>query len=229
MVSDLAALLDSANPTVPSHLEEPQSPVWSSSVWTTSPPTARSPGPQHTSSERPTLSLMRSGKLPTMLVLHLNVGLFLLLVTAPASNKPWPLTKKGSPTLDDRSRSIEHHQALASPSAALAVNTEQPDDASSTEQDQAYRTAQPTDSAAQHEEPEDDGFGDDFDDFEEGAEADQDDDFGDFDDGFREPEAVPIASPVTADAMQDPLAHLVSRSIAQECQSSHSLTIDSRI
>ena len=33
------------------------------------------------------------------------------------------------------------------------------------------------------------GFGDDFDDFEEGAQAGADDDFGDFDDGFQEPEA----------------------------------------
>lgn len=32
-------------------------------------------------------------------------------------------------------------------------------------------------------------FGDDFDDFEEGAQAGADDDFGDFDDGFQEPEA----------------------------------------
>jgi hypothetical protein len=31
------------------------------------------------------------------------------------------------------------------------------------------------------------GSGDDFDDFEEGAQADADDDFGDFDDGFEEP------------------------------------------
>lgn len=30
-------------------------------------------------------------------------------------------------------------------------------------------------------------LGDDFDDFEEGAEADADDDFGDFDEGFEEP------------------------------------------
>jgi hypothetical protein len=34
------------------------------------------------------------------------------------------------------------------------------------------------------------GFGDDFDDFEEGAEADGDDDFGDFDEGFEEPALV---------------------------------------
>jgi len=31
------------------------------------------------------------------------------------------------------------------------------------------------------------GSGDEFDDFEEGAQADADDDFGDFDDGFEEP------------------------------------------
>jgi hypothetical protein len=36
-----------------------------------------------------------------------------------------------------------------------------------------------------NDEPEEDGFGDDFDDFEEGA-AEGDDDFGDFDDGFVE-------------------------------------------
>jgi hypothetical protein len=34
------------------------------------------------------------------------------------------------------------------------------------------------------------GLGDDFDDFEEGAEADADDDFGDFDEGFEEPAIV---------------------------------------
>jgi len=40
-------------------------------------------------------------------------------------------------------------------------------------------------------------FGDDFDDFEEGAQAGADDDFGDFDDGFQEPEAVEESPPVS--------------------------------
>lgn len=56
----------------------------------------------------------------------------------------------------------------------------------------------------------DDGFGDDFDDFEEGGGGD--DDFGDFDDGFQEPE--PISEPPQTDNVQlppDPLASLVSR------------------
>jgi hypothetical protein len=45
------------------------------------------------------------------------------------------------------------------------------------------------------------GLGDDFDDFEEGAEADADDDFGDFDEGLEEPaivqDAGSAAQPVT--------------------------------
>ncbi len=40
----------------------------------------------------------------------------------------------------------------------------------------------------------DDGFGDDFDDFEAGAEAE---DFGDFDEGFEQPSADPDAPPKT--------------------------------
>ena len=48
------------------------------------------------------------------------------------------------------------------------------------------------------------GLGDDFDDFEEGAEADADDDFGEFDDGFEEPALVedvqPPAQPVAREA-----------------------------
>lgn len=38
-------------------------------------------------------------------------------------------------------------------------------------------------------------FGDDFDDFEEGGQAEADDDFGDFDDGFQEPEAEAVEEP----------------------------------
>jgi hypothetical protein len=44
---------------------------------------------------------------------------------------------------------------------------------------------------------EENDFGDDFDDFEEGAQAEADDDFGDFDDGFREPEDVEESPPVS--------------------------------
>jgi hypothetical protein len=48
------------------------------------------------------------------------------------------------------------------------------------------------------------GSGDDFDDFEEGAQADVDDDFGDFDDGFEEPsfaqEAQLTAQPTAQEA-----------------------------
>lgn len=64
---------------------------------------------------------------------------------------------------------------------------------------------------------EDDGFGDDFDDFEEGAEAGEDDDFGDFDDGFQEPEPVAATPPQAPEPVHDPLAHLVSSLV----QSSH--------
>lgn len=40
-----------------------------------------------------------------------------------------------------------------------------------------------------HEDNDGNGFGDDFDDFEEGGQTGADDDFGDFDEGFQEPEA----------------------------------------
>ncbi|OAP58956.1 hypothetical protein AYL99_06253 [Fonsecaea erecta] len=43
----------------------------------------------------------------------------------------------------------------------------------------------------------DNDFGDEFDDFEEGAQAGADDDFGDFDDGFEEPESVESLPPVS--------------------------------
>ncbi len=66
-------------------------------------------------------------------------------------------------------------------------------------------------STAGLDEPNND-FGDDFDDFEEGAEAGMDDDFGDFDDGFEEPAIAEEAQPQAHDREQElPLLSFVSR------------------
>ena len=54
------------------------------------------------------------------------------------------------------------------------------------------------------------GFGDEFDDFEEGAEAGADDDFGDFDYGFEEP---PMVEDVKAVAAPEPPTPLFVSSI----------------
>ena len=51
------------------------------------------------------------------------------------------------------------------------------------------------------------GFGDDFDDFEEGAEAGMDDDFGDFDDGFEEPAIADETHPKDHGREQEPQLH----------------------
>lgn len=73
-------------------------------------------------------------------------------------------------------------------------------------------THQPTENNPQADN-DDEAFGDDFDDFEEGAEAEggDDDDFGDFDDGFQQAEEAPVAAPPPQPVSQ-PLAHLVSSS-----------------
>jgi hypothetical protein len=54
------------------------------------------------------------------------------------------------------------------------------------------------------------GFGDDFDDFEEGDQAAEDDDFGDFDDGFQEPELVQSPPPIPASDANIPIDPFVS-------------------
>jgi hypothetical protein len=57
----------------------------------------------------------------------------------------------------------------------------------------------------------DNDLGDDFDDFEEGAQAGgDDDDFGDFDDGFQEPELVQSPPPLPASDTNIPIGPFVS-------------------
>jgi Domain of unknown function (DUF5102) len=56
-----------------------------------------------------------------------------------------------------------------------------------------------------------DGFGDEFDDFEEGAQAGEDDDFGDFDDGFEGPSEVEEVSQRPPLLQNEPQPTFVSR------------------
>lgn len=128
------------------------------------------------------------------------------------------LTKEASPTSHDRSESI----TLPEEATILSILPirqqksiglqESIDDA---RDDQTIPEQESIDDEQNKKEEQeafndDDAFGDDFDDFEEGAEAGQDD-FDDFDDGFEQPE--PLSDPVPVpepELVQDPLAHLVS-------------------
>lgn len=63
-----------------------------------------------------------------------------------------------------------------------------------------------------------DGFGEDFDDFEEGAQAGEDDDFGDFGDGFEEP-TLDVEESEPRPGIQEPQSDFVSRLRASSSQS----------
>lgn len=150
--------------------------------------------------------------------------------------KPSCLTKKASPTPNDRSRSPspEHDQQEANvliPSETLISQESQETSHSelplqpkidTTIEQPAEENAddfddfdQPQTQNNDHADNDDDAFGDDFDDFEEGgadqADGDEDDDFGDFDDGFQQAEEPAVAAP-PPQPVQQPLAHLVSSS-----------------
>ena len=117
------------------------------------------------------------------------------------------LTNKGDPTLHARSRSPSPHQPIPSP-----LDAETPSTTVLTAENQTHQEdTQEGGPSKDNENDDDDGFGDDFDDFEEGAGDAGDDDFGDFDDGFQEPEPVSVPVPIPApEPAHDPLAHLVS-------------------
>lgn len=150
------------------------------------------------------------------------------------------LTKKVSPTVEDRSHA-DDQSVLPTPQEPLEIddasaahispgndNQEKEEQQVSSEaQDDQGDGPEPDDVTVQPEE--DDSFGDDFDDFEEGEEiaAHDDDDFGDFDDGFQEAEVVSAAPPSIAqpEVVQDPLAHLVSSPTAYTTVPSCVLTI----
>lgn len=66
---------------------------------------------------------------------------------------------------------------------------------------------------AEGEDEDDDDFGDDFDDFEEGAEADGD--FDDFEDGFQEPEFQAPAPALAPSLPQVPALPFVSTSLSK--------------
>lgn len=133
---------------------------------------------------------------------------------------PLVLTKEGSPTPNDRSRSDSHESSSSTPTieqhhSSITTNTEETELGSTPVQTAAtnddydeFNDGQVQEQSQQEDEG--NGFEDDFDDFEEGAEAGEDD-FGDFDDGFQEPEPAPtlVSAPVP-EPVQDPLAHLVS-------------------
>lgn len=154
----------------------------------------------------------------------------------PSKTKPSCLTKKASPTPNDRSRSpsppsdqqeasvlitsempLSQESQKTSPSEVSHPPQTDPITASSTEanaDDFDDFAQEPTENTHEDNDNEDDGFGDDFDDFEEGGapqgDGAEDDDFGDFDDGFQQPEETPVAAPPPQPIAQ-PLAHLVSR------------------
>jgi Domain of unknown function (DUF5102) len=65
----------------------------------------------------------------------------------------------------------------------------------------------------------DNGFGNDFDDFEEGAQAGEDDEFGDFDDGFEGPSATEEASQPSPLSQDEPRPTFVSRRCFSSSQS----------
>jgi len=146
------------------------------------------------------------------------------------------LTKKASPTPNDRSRSPSPHldqqevnvlipsEALNSQESPETSHSElplQPKTDTTTHQpaeenaDDFDDFDQPQTENTHQADNDDDAFGDDFDDFEEGgadqADGDEDDDFGDFDDGFQQAKETPVAAP-PSQPVQQPLAHLVSSS-----------------
>ncbi|KAI5202597.1 hypothetical protein E4T39_04681 [Aureobasidium subglaciale] len=150
------------------------------------------------------------------------------VVQAPASSSA-PL--EPSPTPNDRSRSPSppFDQQVAS----VLISSEKLNSQTPQETSQSELPLQPkidTTTAQPVEENEDDfddfdqpqtqnnhqadndhdAFGDDFDDFEEGeqADGDEDDDFGDFDDGFQQAQETPVAAPPPQPVQQPPLAHL---------------------
>ncbi|KAF2668491.1 hypothetical protein BT63DRAFT_440655 [Microthyrium microscopicum] len=93
-----------------------------------------------------------------------------------AENNPFRSTKtesSGSPTASLYRSPLEGHSRNQSHASPIDISTDNPAIADAASNDDAH---------------DDTGFGDDFDDFEEG-EAGDDDDFGDFDDGFQEGEA----------------------------------------
>ncbi|GAB7355140.1 hypothetical protein MBLNU459_g5713t2 [Dothideomycetes sp. NU459] len=106
------------------------------------------------------------------------------------------LTKKGSPTVHDRSPTpVDAHDGQPQ---------ELPQAASGAPGNDDYDEFNDGDT----QQGDDGGFGDDFDDFEEGAEGD-DDDFGDFDDGFQQSEGPAQSHPAPSmPSAPDPLAHL---------------------
>lgn len=79
-------------------------------------------------------------------------------------------------------------------------------------------------SSLSDDDQEDEGFGDDFDDFEEGAQVGEDDDFGDFDDGFEEPSAVKEVSEPPAVQRDEHRTTFVSR----QCSNASRCTLSRR-
>lgn len=118
------------------------------------------------------------------------------------------LTAQGEPTADHRSRSPSPSDRQPSSSRPLEGPTE------ASIQSWEGVTSEPALATTTHEEDgdedESDGFGDDFDDFEQGAEG-QEDDFGDFDEGTEDVPAIATSQrPAPPAPVPDSLAHLVS-------------------
>jgi hypothetical protein len=146
------------------------------------------------------------------------------------------LTKKASPTPNDRSQSpspeLDQHEASFLSTSETHISQES-QEISQSEARNLPKTDTPTAlptrgnaddfdhlATQQTQAPDDDDTSgdDDFDDFEEGvanqAEGDEDDDFGDFDDGFQQAEETPVAAPPPPppQPVLQHLAHLVSSS-----------------
>lgn len=123
---------------------------------------------------------------------------------------------EGEPTSVHRSRSRSSSHGRSSSGRTLT----QPAAPALEEYDERQQNEQAQDDVAGYEhesaqdDGDDDGFGDDFDNFEQGGH--EDDDFGDFDDGFEASEPEPLSEPAaTPISVPDPLAHLVSSIVSQ--------------